>query len=374
MRSRALGLVGLVLVACGPFGRGPDSATPRPMGPPRVVLFIGDGAGLAYWSAARFRDEPLAVEEFRVVGLVDTRSASHKVTDSAAGATVYATGVRTYNGAIGVGPDSLPRRTVLELAEMSGLATGLVATSSITHATPASFTAHVSSRQAEPEIARQMAGAEIDVLLGGGRGYFDGSLRPDSQDLLTGMRRRYSYVEDAAALRTLRADTVRALLGLFAPRHLPAAAERRPTLAEMTSAALAVLDHDPEGFFLMVEGSQPDWRGHENNTLESVTAEMLDLDRAVRAALVYREKHPETLIVVVADHETGGLALEEDSPGTLRADYTTEGHTGEMVPLFAIGPGAERFGGILPNTRVGELLLEAARRPGQVAQLTLERQ
>jgi len=360
MRKVAFVLFALgLLVAAAPAARqaAPPPRTLGPAAPVRVILFIGDGVGAAYWTAARFAAERLAVESFPVVGLVDTRSASHKVTDSAAGATVYATGVRTYNGAIGVGPDSLPLETVLERAESKGMATGLVATSTITHATPASFAAHVRTRQDEPEIARQLAGKEIEVLLGGGRAYFDGSARPDSQNLLTALRRRYVYVEDAAALAALDPDTVRALLGLFAPQHMPPAPERAPRLAEMTAAALAVLDRDPEGFFLMVEGSQPDWRGHDNAPLAAVTAEMLDFDAAIRVALDYRARRPETLIVVTADHETGGLALQ-DSAGALVARYTTRAHTAALVPLFAIGPGAERFGGLIPNTRVGQLLME----------------
>src|SRR5690606_28355548 len=173
-----------------------ERAETAPPAPRRVVLFIGDGVGVSYWTAARFASEQLNVEQFSVVGLVDTRSSSHRVTDSAAGATVYATGVRTFNGAIGVGPDSLPLQTVLELAEEKGMATGLVATSSITHATPASFAAHVPSRRMESEIARHIAEREVDVILGGGRRFFDGTAEGAS-NLLPELRERYTYVETA---------------------------------------------------------------------------------------------------------------------------------------------------------------------------------
>ncbi|HEX7052278.1 MAG TPA: alkaline phosphatase [Longimicrobiales bacterium] len=356
MRCRSVPLFAVLLIsAC--------AASPLPAqepAPPRVILFIGDGAGVAYWTAARFASEHLSVDRFTVVGLVNTRSASNKVTDSAAGATVYATGLRTYNGAIGVGPDREPRRTVLEVAEERGMATGLVATSTITHATPASFAAHVVDRRMEAEIARQYAAQQIEVLLGGGRRFFDGTGRGAS-DLLPDLRRRYTYVEDGAALRALDLDTVSTLLGLFADGGMPPAPERSPTLPEMTRAALEILDRDPDGFFLMVEGSQSDWRGHANEPLAAVTAEMLGLDAAIGVALDYQEDHPETLIVVVADHETGGLALEEDDSGALVAHYTTTHHTAAMIPLFARGPGAERFGGLVTNARVGELLMDAVR-------------
>lgn len=326
--------------------------------PPRVILFIGDGVGIAYWTAALFLTDALAVRQLPVVGLVDTRSTNY-VTDSAAGATALAAGVRTYNGAIGVGPDSLPRKTVLELAKERGLATGLVATSSITHATPAAFAAHVASRAEEFEIATQMATQNITVLLGGGRKFFDGRARPDSVDLLGHLRRSYTLVESTDALERAATRRPSRLLGLFAEEGMPPAWERSPSLGEMTVAALGVLDRDPDGFFLMVEGSQPDWRGHENAPLPEVIAEMMDFDRAIGVAVEYQGRRPETLIVVVADHETGGLALQGDASGQLVAAYTTTNHTGEMVPLFAGGPGAAQFAGILPIHRVGELLMAA---------------
>lgn len=335
-----------------------ERAETAPPAPRRVVLFIGDGVGVSYWTAARFASEQLNVEQFSVVGLVDTRSSSHRVTDSAAGATVYATGVRTFNGAIGVGPDSLPLQTVLELAEEKGMATGLVATSSITHATPASFAAHVPSRRMESEIARHIAEREVDVILGGGRRFFDGTAEGAS-NLLPELRERYTYVETAEELRALDIDTVTTLLGLFAEGHMDrASAGRTPPLPEMTRTALEILDRHPEGFFLMVEGSQPDWRGHANEPIEEVIAEMLDYDRAIGEALAYQARNPETLVVVVADHETGGLAIEEHD-GELVAKYTTSGHTGQMIPLFAKGPGADAFAGLIANYRVGELLREA---------------
>jgi alkaline phosphatase len=329
--------------------------------PTRVILFIGDGVGAAYWTAALLATDALAVQQLPVVGLVDTRSTSY-ITDSAAGATAYATGVRTYNGAIGVGPDSLPRKTVLEIARERGLATGLVATSSITHATPAAFAAHVASRAEEFEIASQMARQDITVLLGGGRRFFDRAQRPDGQDLLGQMLRSYTYVSSPDSLLPAAQRGPARLLGLFAEQGMPKAMGRSPSLAQMTRAALAVLTRDPDGFFLMVEGSQPDWRGHENAPLREVVDEMLDFDRAIAEAIEYQRGRPETLIVVVADHETGGLAIQADSAGMITARYTTTSHTGEMVPLFAGGPGAQRFAGILTSSRVGELLIDAVRR------------
>jgi alkaline phosphatase len=353
------------------------------------------------------------------MGLVDTRSSDSDVTDSAAAATAYAAGIRTFNGAIGVGPDSQAVKTVLEAARDRGWATGLVATSSVTHATPASFAAHVNSRGSEFEIAKQMAAARVDVLLGGGTRYFDRAFRPDSLDLLDRLRSEYTFITQAHELARAGDRSVRKLAGLFASTQMEAAPTRSPALPDMTRAALEVLSRDPDGFFLMVEGSQPDWRGHGNEPLDAVTAEMLDFDRAIGVGLDFQQRNPGTLVLVVADHETGGLALDlvqdstelmsasrqiqaamelmaqtrgfasdslralddsawrhmaaaarrmraravERGPAiSLIARYTTAEHTGEMVPLFASGPGAERFGGIIDNFKVGQILLEVVGR------------
>jgi alkaline phosphatase len=385
----------------------------------RIILFIGDGVGTAHWTAARFAaPESLNISKFRVSGLVDTRSSNSLITDSGAGATAYSIGLRTYNYAIGVGPDSLPVETVLEAAKKKGWATGLVATSSITHATPASFASHVKSRASEFDIAKQMTVLGPDVMLGAGTRFFSPATRPDREDLIGQLRATHTVITDAAALAAT--DTsIRRLVGLFADIEMPRASQRSPTLPVMTRKAIEILSRDPDGFFLMVEGSQPDWRAHDNDPINAVIDEMLDFDAAIGVALEYQRRTPDALIVVVADHETGGLALElatdsavmvnaanslnaavnalepvidrltrqaADSADSaayrmlitaarlranargarterLFADYTTSGHTGQMVPLFAAGNGAAAFGGMIDNYRVGQMLLEIVRRP-----------
>lgn len=333
-----------------------------PEGPFRLILFIGDGTGVTYWSAAKLSSSRLAIEDFPVVGLVDVEASNSRITDSAAGATAYASGVRTFIGAIGVRADSQAVPTVLELAERRGMATGLVASATLTHATPGAFAAHVPSRNYHMEIAEGIASAGIDVLLGGGRRFFDPAIRPDGVDLLARLSRNATYVTTADQFRALSMDTVKTLVGLFEDLNPLGATVREPQLGELTRGALEVLAKDEDGFFLMVEGSQIDWRGHENAPLRDVIAEVLDFDIAIRAALQFQRTHPNTLIVVTADHSTGGLALHADESGALAAHYTTDSHTAEMVPLFARGPGAERFGGIQDNDAIGRLLLEMVRR------------
>ncbi len=349
--------------------------------PTRVILFVADGAGTAFWTAASLASDNLAFKQFPVVGLVETQSADSTITDSGAAATAFASGVPTYNGAIGVDADTNTVSTVLELAQQRGMATGLVVTSTITHATPAAFAAHVPDRYMDFEIARQLSESGVDVMLGGGFRYFDPATRADSSDgvdLLAVMATDYEVVLSPDEFRAVDADSVSKLIGLFASRHMIDAFSREPSLPEMTTKAIQVLNKDPDGFFLMVEGSQPDWRGEDNSTLDSVTAEMLDLDRAIWVALEYQRTHPSTLIVVAVDHEAGGLALQHATPGEpdyvevppgdpsgrwpLVARYTTGVHTATMVPLFASGPGAERFGGVQYNWEIGLLLFEAVRR------------
>lgn len=363
----ALALAGCATPASAPSA--PDrTGLAADQGPLNVILFIGDGTGLEYWSAAKLASSmPMAIEDFPVVGLVDTEASNSRITDSAAGATAFAAGVRTFNGAIGLDRDSVPVETVLELAIAQGWATGLVSTSGVTHATPASFAAHVPSRNMYQEIARQMAERPIDVILGGGSNHFAAATRDDGQDLIAQMSRRALYVNDAEGFLSLDMDTVSALVGLFAEGHPGPATNRSPNLSELTDGALEVLERDPDGFFLMVEGSQIDWLGHDNAPLPLVVAEVLDFDMAIRRALVFQQRRPNTLIVVTADHSTGGLTLHPDSTGVMAAHYSTGGHTAGMVPLFAGGPFADRFAGIKDNDEVGRLLLQLVRDGGVVA-------
>jgi alkaline phosphatase len=333
------------------------SACTRAEPPPRIILFIADGVGTSHWTAALLIADSLSVQQLPVGGLVDTRAQPQIITDSAAAATAIACGIQTYNGAIAMDNDGNQMETVLELAEAKGMATGLIATSSLTHATPAAFASHVPDRDQHNEIAAQIAQQGIDVLLGGGLKFFALGRIDDGQSALDLLSREYTLVRTAEDLQALDLDEITRLAGLFASDEMPRFSERAPTLPEMTHVALEILDRDPEGFFLMVEGSQPDWRAHDNEPLSEVVAEVLDLDRAVEVGLAYQRNHPNTLIVVTSDHETGGLAVEARR-SSIRADYTTTGHTAAMVPIFAKGPDAGRFGGINPNFTVGCILRE----------------
>ncbi|MFV2008083.1 MAG: alkaline phosphatase, partial [Longimicrobiales bacterium] len=356
--TRSLLSASLLLVAsCTPQVIHTATVTPN-----SVIVLIADGAGVSHWTLAAFASDDLAIERMPVGGLVDTRGADHEVTGSAPSASALATGVRTFMGAISVDMDSVPRQTVLEVAHEQGWATGLITTTWLTDATPAAFASHVPSRGQMAEIFRQMIDLPVNVLLGGGS-----SLLPLAQarlglDLRTPAMERYTFVETEADLESVSRSDASMVLGFFAEGDMPLAPERSPNLAEMTAAALRVLEKDPDGFFLMVENEGSDTEAHRNASREVITAEMLGFDAAVGVALDYQERHPETLVLVTADHETGGLHLTGNEQREIVVGYATTDHTAALVPLFASGPGAERFAGLKGNDEVGRILIELVRR------------
>lgn len=319
------------------------------------MLFIADGAGAGHWTIARIAIPDLEVDRFSTLGLIDVRGWDHLVTESAQAATSLAIGERSVRGALGLGPDSAPRTTVLEIAQSRGMATGLITTTRLTDATPAAFATHYPARD-HLEVARQMAAQRVTVLLGGGREIFAAAPADGAETALTAMRRRYSYVETAEELERIRPDTVESLLGLFADGDMALAPERTPSLAAMTRTGIAILDREPTGFFLMVENEETDTQAHENQGFDVLAAEMRAFDEAISVAVDYQRRHPETLIVVTGDHETGGVAVHVDSTGAPTLRYTTTGHTAGLLPLFASGPGADRFRGLLRNDQVGTIL------------------
>jgi alkaline phosphatase len=335
----------------------------KPASPKNIILLIGDGMGTSQITAAKYAKGTLEMERCPVGGLVTTHSSSQFVTDSAASGTAMATGHKTENAIIGQAPDGQLLKNVLEIAEEKGKATGLVCTSALTHATPASFSAHIAHRDRQPEIAEQIAAQEIEVLFGGGRGYFipkssEGSLRLDEKDLLSILSKRSKVVTTEDEFRSLK--TPERVVGLFAQGALPTFSEGRISLPDLTTKAIELLALNDNGFFLMVEGSQIDWGGHATNA-EYVLSETVDFDDAVGAALDFAEKDGNTLVIVTADHETGGYALLHGSVEErtiTKTSFAHNKHTATMVPLFAYGPGSQAFGGIHDNTDVGRLLIK----------------
>lgn len=332
--------------------------------PKNIILMIGDGMGVAQVTAGKVKAGTLALEEFPVGGLMTTWADPEFVTDSAAAATALATGHKSFNGAISVDVDGNPLRTLGEEAIFKDMKCGVVSTSSVVHATPAAFLAHVDDRGKYFEIAGHMAASGADLIMGGGTAFFlpaaskEGNGREDGKDLIAQWEAEGGCF--VTVLDTIPENCER-MLALFYEGHMPARLDgRTPSLPEMTAVALQFLSQSDAGFFLMVEGSQIDWYGHGNDT-EGQADEMMDFDEAVAVVLAFAKARGDTLVVVTADHETGGFAVMDGDldAKTLEGAWTTEDHTATMVPLFAYGPGAEAFGGIHDNAEVGKMLFAA---------------
>ena len=322
----------LALVVAGGFGPPAVQAQPSPTSlpvderPTNIIVMIPDGFGPAsatlardYLRATTGRQE--LVFDSLHVGSTRTASSDSRITDSAAAGTALSTGHKTYNGAIAVDSTGQPVSTVLEAAEARGMATGLVVTSRLTHATPAVYSAHVTDRSNENTIARQQIGAGIEVLLGGGRRHFlpeeEGGRRTDGENLLSLARNDgYQVVQTPQALRTAAGDR---LLGLFADGHMSYEIDRdstrQPSLAAMTRTSLDRLADDPDGFFLMVEGSRVDHAGHSNDPVAHLH-DILAFEDAVAEALDFARSDGETLVLVLSDHETGGLSVGRNRDGS----------------------------------------------------------
>lgn len=400
---------------------------PRPR---RIILMIGDGMGVPAVTAASYaKGAPLQMLQMPHVGLMRTHEHEFMTTDSAASATAFATGHKTHYEGVSVTPGTTPTQqadpdhrleTMVEVARRAGWRTGLVATSRITHATPAAFASHQHNRRSYEAIAAQMASAQVDVMLGAGSRYF--SKREDGQDLLAQLEERgWVVAPDVEGVRAAADGETSRLVGLLHDKDMPPIQEggRAMSLSQMTGAALRVLDREqPEGFFLMVEGSQIDWEEHAMDGPGAV-AETLDFDEAVGVARAYAASREDTLVIVTADHETGGLSVldppsaqpylervgglegarqatgagpdaypdpvdsvplgqkERFGPPELedarlitsyghlsvasRAGWEGEGsfiatHTATMVPLMAQGVGAEHVAQIQDNADLGRLL------------------
>ena len=388
-----------------------------------VIFMIPDGYSSAYATNYRLYKGEESVMDPHLVGMHRTYSANSEVTDSAAAGTAMATGTKTNNGVISIDPDGNELKSILQAAEESGKSSGLVATSTVTHATPAVFASHVETRANEKDIAPQLLQNDVDVyILGGGKKYF-------SEDLLNRAKQDgYEIVSDAQSLNNI--EKTNKLIGLFAEDSLSPELDREmtdePSLQEMTSAAIDVLSNDKDGFFLMVEGSQIDWAGHANDAAWAMK-DSEAFESAVEAALEFAKKDKKTLVVIAGDHDTGGMSVggyggsganleilkNVTATGSYMASHINEdqsnireiimhytgislteaeitqikqardpalqinsiiskhalvgwthtGHTGTDIPVYAYGPQAHKFAGLIENTDFPKLMAEAMKIP-----------
>ena len=391
--------------------------------PKNIILFIGDGMGLSQLTAARIWaygcQGSLEMEKFPISGFVKTYSSSDYVTDSAAAATSLASGVKTYNGSVGMRRIKEKKqikyqalKNIFDVAKEKGMKTGLVTTTSITHATPAAFYAHVTHRSQQDTIAKQLMTSKIDLALGGGRSWFypyswndpvskKQGRRSDKLNLVSEFKKNnWHYVEKKESL--LQVSKKKPVLGLFAYKHLKNSLDKgpkyknEPSLSELVDFAIKHLSDDKQGYILMVEGGRIDHAAHNNDT-ENMLANTISFDQAIGIAL--KKINPkETLLLVTADHETGGLAINgyasshikgkkllqksldfrgrqpylltfATGPGdanplnktgqkTSRSGHylSQAAHTGVDVPILAKGPGADQFSGFINNTDIAQRL------------------
>lgn len=320
----------------------PDTTTIR-----NIVLILGDGMGIAQLTTvldlAAGDGYVSVLAQMPVTGLVRTYSANSLVTDSGAGATAFSTGYKTVNRRIAKTPTGESARTLLEQMRDQGKATGIITTSYLVDASPAAFAAHVDHRDETETIAAQMLAADIDLLLGG-----DGDTFPESL-LSEAERQGYAVVRTAEALAALP-DSGR-VLGLWDGRK--AFEAYGPPLPGLVQRALAQLRRDPDGFFLFIEQEQTDGGAHANR-FDFVQTGVLELDEALRVVLNFAAADGHTLVLVVADHDTGGVGVVDGYFSAAEAEVRWSGfsHTNHWTPLFAAGPGADAFTGVLENTDV----------------------
>lgn len=353
--------------------------------PQNVIYLIGDGMGFgAVSSLLLSMEEETGFEKAPVIGLSETCSANNYVTDSPAGGTALATGTRTCNGFLGVGPDSVQLESLLKKAQKMGKKTGIVVNTTLTEATPGAFYAGVTSRKESYKIAEQFTESGVDVAIGAGLSAFIN--RPDSVDMTAVLiEKGYNVYLDWKSVLETQSDKFVGILDMGdvhrrnkkSTTTASAAEGQEVCLAAQLAAtegnadttrfsepteylhkactkALSVLEKDaPQGFFLMVESAIIDGYGH-NNDSEGMIEEMKELDQTLKTLIAYVDKHPNTLLVVTADHETGGTGVaykshEVNQPEGLHLNFSTKGHTGTVVPIFAYGAGAENFRGIFQN-------------------------
>ena len=343
-----------------------------------IILLIGDGMGPTHISVYRNvqggPNHKLSFDKFDFSGYVKTHTYNSLVTDSAASATAFSSGVKTLNRYVGVDHNKKPIKNITEMLFEKGFVNTIISTSEITHATPAAFASHVSSRYEKEEIAEHIYNSKNHIVLGGGTDYFlpieEGGIREDGVDFVKKIKKNFHYLETKKDIDNFNYTDRKRIFGLFAEDDLERT-EFEPNLLEMLDFSIReskrMIADGCKGFFIMAEGSKIDWASHDND-YEYYLKEMQEFEKTVKKALNFAEENNDTLVIVAADHETGGLLIEQDDAryretGNMKISWNTAVgrgvHTGIMVPVFAQGPGAENFSGVMDNTDVFFAMEEA---------------
>ena len=315
-----------------------------------IILAIGDGVGPNQITLSRIAigglDFRLFIDQMPYHGTSLTHSYDNAYTDSAAAATAWSTGFKTKTRYLSLNPDKKILETVVELLNKKGYASGIVATSSVTHATPAALYAHIDNRYEYKEIANQLINSSIHIALGGGKKFFDLNKINDTHHVLT-----------SKESLQLNFDYSKKLIGLFDDDGIERSNEK-PTQRQMTNFALKHLNKQCNGFFLMTEGSQIDWAGHDNDANKMIE-EFRDFDLTIKDLIKFVNKNNDTLLIITSDHETGGLQILKQDNDNVIIQWGTGRHTSTPVGVHAYGPGAELFQGLMDNTDIHYKMLEA---------------
>lgn len=316
--------------------------------PKNVILMIGDGNGLTHISATVLANGgETTLSQLKSIGFIKTWSADDFTTDSAAAGTALATGQKTYNRAIGMDVDRRPIINITEFLDQHQFLSGCITTDNIVGATPASFYAHQLDRDHTTEIAEDLLKSKLSLFVGGGSALFDGLLGNSGFALLANMDK----------LGTSEADKI----GLFLSKNgVPGVLEGRGRqLADATRNGLQFLNAKKRPFFLMVEGAKIDSYAHMNH-VAGIVSEGIDFDTAITEAISFADRDGSTLVIITADHETGGFTIPQGNleKGIIEGDFTTEDHTATMVPVFAYGPGSQEFQGVYGNDQIYHKILK----------------
>ena len=317
--------------------------------PPNIIMMIGDGMGLSAISSGMYSNNNYtSLERSEYIGLLKTHSLDNLVTDSAASGTAMSSGVKTYNRTVGLDGNLSSVKSILEICRDRGYTTAIVATSTIVHATPASYYSKVKSRYQYDEIASQLSKSNINFFVGGGEKYFND--RVDGRNLINEMD-DYFFANSLESFKNINSNKIGYLTYYDEPvgKH----EGREPSLEDIAQITIQKLKSFDNPFFLLVEGSQIDWGGHDNDS-EHLISEMLEFDKTIETVFNFADKDKNTLVVITADHETGGAAIVDGNleESFVKIKYVSGDHTATMVPIFSLGPYSSLFKGVYDNTEI----------------------
>jgi len=320
---------------------------------PNIIMMIGDGMGISQVSTSMYSSDnytPLERSEF--IGLSKTHALDDLVTDSAASGTALSSGVKTFNGVLGLDKNYNPVKSILEICRDKGYMTAILVTSTIVHATPAAYFSKSKSRYEYDNIAVELSKSNINLFVGGGERYFND--REDNRNLIEEMR-NYVFVKNLEEYKNTDSENI----GFFTAYDDPIEKYlgREPSLNDIIDITLEKLKSFNKPFFLLVEGSQIDWAEHDNDP-KYLLSEMLEFDSAVKSSFDFAEKNKNTLVVVTADHETGGSSIIDGNlvESIVKTEYSSENHTAEMVPVYSFGYNSSIFTGVYDNTEIFDKL------------------